>query len=107
MKRLALILLLAACQPTEPEFPEIGGLTGVEETQCTGQGGQVVMGLAGPACAMPTPDAGQSCRSETDCSGFCLASEGDGPGQCSPITPYFGCHEVLIGNGERVGLCVD
>lgn len=104
---LLAVVALVACQPTDPEFPPIDGVTGVEETECTGQGGRITVGLAGPTCAVPTPDAGQSCTSGEACSGFCLAPEGDGPGQCSPETPYFGCHELLMGDGERAVLCVD
>lgn len=108
MKRLGLILLLAACQPEPPGFPQIDGMTGVEETECTGQGGQIVVGLAGPTCALPTADAGQSCRSGADCDGLCLApAAANGAGQCSPVSPYFGCHEVLVAAGESATLCVD
>ncbi len=72
------------------------------QQQCEAAGGTMVIGLAGPQCARPEPDAGKACNDSKDCSGVCLAETRS----CSPVTPFFGCHDVLQG-GKAVGLCID
>lgn len=111
-----LALVLAACitEPDETESSSTQTETTVveikhpngwekeDETRCLENGGTLTAGLAGPACAMPTPDAGKSCNSSKDCTGFCLAD-----GQvCSAQSPKFGCFE-LYENGEKPTICVD
>jgi hypothetical protein len=58
-------------------------------------------------CFRSTPDAGQLCRSGSDCAGLCLAVPGRATGQCSAEDPIFGCFELLGEAGERMGLCID
>jgi hypothetical protein len=55
------------------------------------------------ACVRITRDAGQSCRKEADCQGYCLARSRT----CAPYTPLFGCNEVLGPGGERTTICLD
>ena len=116
MTRLFAVLALcfiAACQLVETPSDDGGSVyapvveTGatsplILEQQCEAAGGTMVIGLAGPQCARPEPDAGKACSDNKECSGFCLAATRT----CSPVTPYFGCHDVLQG-GKSVGLCVD
>lgn len=54
-------------------------------------------------CLRSTRDAGRQCRRSSDCQGDCLARSGT----CAPVTPLFGCHEILQDNGARVTLCRD
>ena len=54
-------------------------------------------------CLRPTRDSGKQCRKGTDCEGMCLARSGT----CAPITPMFGCTEILQDDGQRVTLCID
>lgn len=99
--RYALItaaLFLAACQPVSTKTAEMG--------TCEASGGQPTQGLAGPACAMPTPDGGKSCTSSDQCStNLCIAE--DGRGHCAPYSPMFGCHD-LFEDGAMIGtICID
>lgn len=54
-------------------------------------------------CYKDQPDANQSCRAEGDCAGFCLARSRT----CSPVTPFFGCHQVLSRAGLPQTVCVE
>lgn len=103
-------VVLAGCVPEPAPVPVPGPLVMGQEAvaACAAQGGQVVRGLAGETCARPEPDAGQACTQNSDCSGMCLASSsGAAGGSCSPVTPFFGCHSVLVAPGQVAGLCVD
>ena len=54
-------------------------------------------------CYRNQPDANRTCRRETDCLGFCLARSRT----CSPIEPFFGCHQVLSSGGLPQTVCVE
>lgn len=54
------------------------------------------------ACVRRTRDGGQSCTRSTQCEGPCLARSRT----CSPVTPLFGCNEILQGDGSRTTLCL-
>ena len=94
---LGSVLALAGCQIEAPDRE-----ASFDAAACEASGGTVTAGLAGPACARHEPDAGQPCSDSAQCSGICLAETRT----CSPITPFFGCHELLM-DGRVVGLCVD
>lgn len=76
-----------------------------EEAKCLKSGG--VWATAGKgsamACVKPTRDAGKACTKQSQCEGFCLARSGT----CAPITPMFGCNDILQDDGRRVTLCLD
>lgn len=55
------------------------------------------------ACVLETRDAGKHCSRKGDCQGQCLARSQT----CSPITPLFGCQDILGLNGERMTQCID
>ncbi len=101
LRNIALVLALgigvSGCTP------ETGPKGGTLEESCLQKGGQVVNGLVGPSCGMPTPDAGKSCKKASDCSGSCLGETMT----CSKITPQFGCYQVVMEDGQKIGLCVD
>jgi hypothetical protein len=76
-----------------------------QETACLKKGGS--WGKAGKTggktCFMQTRDSGKSCQRESDCEAFCLARSGT----CAPVSPMFGCNEILQDNGVMVTLCID
>lgn len=54
-------------------------------------------------CQKPTKDAGKACRRATDCQGYCLARSNT----CAPVTPMFGCQEILNEYGRVLTQCLD
>lgn len=105
---LITVFLLAACQPEPPaaSITPVGtALVEHERAACTARGGS--FSPSGPggalACIMPTSDAGQPCADSDDCEGLCLARSAS----CAPLTPLFGCHEVLLAGGLRATQCID
>lgn len=54
-------------------------------------------------CQMPTKDGGKQCRRSTDCEGYCLARSGT----CAPVTPMFGCQEILNEAGRLLTQCIN
>jgi hypothetical protein len=51
MYRLAALALLARIGCAKTSLPELFGVTMVEETNCIGQGGQILEAPDGPFCA--------------------------------------------------------
>jgi len=76
-----------------------------EQIACEKTGGSYARAGAGEAraCIRPTRDGGKQCRKESDCEGTCLARSQT----CAPITPMFGCNDILQDDGRRVTLCLD
>lgn len=76
-----------------------------EQIACEKTGGSYARAGAGDAraCIRPTRDGGKQCRKESDCEGTCLARSQT----CAPITPMFGCNDILQDDGRRVTLCLD
>lgn len=76
-----------------------------EAAKCAKTGGtwSGVGKSGGKACVKPTRDSGKTCSKQTQCEGLCLARSGT----CAPITPMFGCNEILQADGRRVTLCID
>ena len=107
---LGCLLALGACKP-EQENPYPGAdkfgpqLIENERAACLKAGGRFdTGGITGSlVCYKTPPDAGKSCRKESDCSTLCLARSQT----CAPIEPLFGCNEILTDGGARVTLCVD
>lgn len=106
---LATTLLLTACQPETAEAPEApqdfpGLMSEADRKDCINAGSLTTRGLGNEVCAMPTPDAGASCRDGSDCTGhLCLAKGG---GTCAPRDVMFGCFEILE-SGQQVTICID
>lgn len=117
MRQLLLALLacisLAACQDEGDEATLGYGLAGydpnAEQTQkaaCEAKGGRFEKGGLGAfmVCYETPKDAGKRCTKSTDCStGTCLARSQS----CAPITPLFGCNEILDAEGRKFSLCTD
>jgi len=101
---LAALLLAGSCQRApvaEGPGPE---RVAAARAQCDREGGTFATAGAATAlvCVRPTRDAGQSCASGRDCDGQCLARSMT----CAPVTPLFGCHEVLSDAGRPENACL-
>ena len=104
------LLLISACQH-EQEPPDTGlagydpDLIEKQRAQCEAKGGRFGKGGLGGSfvCYENTRDANKSCRSGLDCEGLCLARSRT----CSPVKPFFGCHDILSDSGLRSTLCID
>ncbi|QYZ68534.1 hypothetical protein [Neotabrizicola shimadae] len=76
-----------------------------EQLACERKGGSWASagGSGAKACVKRTRDAGKQCTTGRQCEGDCLARSQT----CSPITPLFGCNEILQDNGARVNQCIE
>lgn len=54
-------------------------------------------------CLRRTKDAGKACTKQTQCEGYCLARSRS----CAPVTPMFGCNDILQADGREATLCID
>ncbi len=113
IRRVTTVILccfsLIACQEDGPDvsesetkFPDI---LAIERTACERDGGRwaVAIGKSSFVCFQNLSDANKTCASANDCKGLCLARSRS----CSPIEPFFGCHEVLSPSGVRQTLCIE
>lgn len=107
---LPMVLALSLCQPADD--PVETGLDGYdpnlvanERSACETRGGTFGQGgIAGRfVCFEQTGEGGKSCSSSSDCTSHCLARSRT----CAPVTPIFGCQDVLTGAGAVTTLCVD
>ena len=104
-----LVLLLAGCQEDGPttssETTPVPDLLRISGEKCERSGGRWAMapGKAAFVCYRDMRDAGKQCRAAGDCEGLCLARSRT----CSPIEPFFGCHEVLSSGGVPQTLCLE
>ena len=105
-----LFMLLAACQHQALELDS--GLAGFDinliENQraiCDRKDGRFGRGgLAGSfVCYLNTRDANQRCSAGSDCQGLCLARSRT----CAPVTPLFGCQQVLTNSGVQATVCIE
>lgn len=110
----AALLALAACIPgreAAPPAPYPGAEAfgpqrlAAERAACEARGGRfAAAGMAGRlVCFVTPPDAGRPCSRAADCSVACLARSRT----CAPVTPLFGCHEVVQADGAVATLCLD
>jgi hypothetical protein len=76
-----------------------------EQARCIRSGGTwATAGKSGAkACVTLTRDGGKACTRQSQCEGYCLARSGT----CAPITPMFGCNDILQDDGREVTLCLD
>lgn len=86
--------------PPDPVAPFFAA----EQAACLARGGmyQRVGQSDVRACIFATQDAGRSCTSSAACEGMCLARSGT----CAPVTPLYGCHEIVQNNGLRTTQCL-
>jgi hypothetical protein len=106
---LACLLFLAACQEDGPQASEsqtaFPDLLEMQRSACERDRGRWALAPSKAAfvCYRNLRDANQSCRIDSDCQGLCLARSRT----CSPIEPFYGCHEVLTNDGVQQTLCLD
>ena len=76
-----------------------------EQIKCEKTGGSwsCIGKTTSRTCVQRTRDAGQQCRRDRDCDGVCLARSGT----CAPVTPLFGCNEVMQDDGRRMTQCLE
>lgn len=106
-RAVLLTLALAACQTgAGDDLPPVGAeAVEAARTACERRGGTFAPGgISGALACFTTPrDAGKQCSTADDCSSACLARSRT----CAPVTPLFGCNEVLTSTGARVTQCID
>ncbi len=104
-----LAIVLVACEDETSDTPETQSIfpdiMAERRAACERSGGR--WGPAGNktifVCFRNLPDANQTCSNENDCQGFCLARSRT----CSPIEPFYGCHQVLSRGGLPQTVCVE
>lgn len=113
MKRLILALFavasifaLASCE--QDPFGRSVFEIRKEQKACIAEGGNWTSGgiTGAEMCFRPMEDAGKVCTKASDCMGDCLVGE-TGRGQCSSVSPLFGCYTYLDSDGQKVEICVD
>ena len=96
---------LPAAEATAEEVVTPAVLKSPEQVKCEKQGG--IWARAGKSeartCVKQTRDGGKQCTRGSQCEGLCLARSGT----CAPVTPLFGCNEILEDDGRRVTLCIE
>lgn len=103
------LIALAACQEDGPVTPSatepVPDLLRIASQQCDRDKGRWALapGKATYVCYHEMRDAGKLCRADSDCDGLCLARSRT----CSPIEPFYGCHEVLTDRGVQQTLCIE
>ncbi|MDO9524741.1 MAG: hypothetical protein Q7J57_04255 [Gemmobacter sp.] len=103
---LLAVTVLSGCRndATAPLPPVGEARTEALRAACLRDGGALLPTSNGNlACLHQTKDDGKVCRRETDCEGACLARSGT----CAPVTPLFGCNDVLTADGTRQTLCLN
>lgn len=99
-------LVLTGCQEDVAPGPGIPDpdRTVIAEAVCLDDGGTwKTRAGALNYCERPLRDSGQACSVKSDCAGLCLARSKS----CAPVTPLFGCNEVLDGAGRPMTHCLD
>lgn len=103
------LVFLAACEEEDAADTD-NAFAGAErfqaaEAACVADGGRWGQGGAAQqfVCYQDTRDANKSCSAQSDCSTFCLARSRT----CAPVTPFFGCHEILTDRGLPATICID
>ena len=106
---MVVLVVVVACDEDDPDrvenqsiFPDI---TKTERDACErggGSWGKAANGLTF-VCYRALPDANQSCRTSSDCAGICLARSRT----CSPVKPFYGCHEVISQAGVTQTVCLE
>lgn len=109
----ALAMILAMMNGCAGKAPKNYGLLGgpvpqdavQQQNLCEKGGGR--WGRGGAAgffvCYKTTHDGGKSCKAGSECEGLCLARSRT----CAPVTPLFGCQDILSDGGQQESICID
>lgn len=113
LRRVVTVILcgfwLSGCQEDGSETSEseagFPSLLALEQQACERRGGNWALTPSQNtfACFQQTSDANRPCDQSGDCSGECLARSRT----CAPITPLYGCHEILTSEGVQQTLCLE
>lgn len=101
------VAVLASCQEDGPNASQsletVPDILAGARAACERNGGNWALtpNKVTYACFRQTRDANRYCTSSTECEGVCLARSRT----CSPVEPFFGCHEVLSAGGVPQTLC--
>ncbi|MFV0335626.1 MAG: hypothetical protein ACK5JR_16330 [Tropicimonas sp.] len=89
--------------PTAPEGT--AAFVAQQRAICERRGGSFGRspGKVTQVCFITPKDAGKACSQGSDCEGHCLARSRS----CAPVTPLFGCNEVLLEGGLAATVCLD
>lgn len=102
-----LVLALAGCREGgAPADQPLSDPLAEASVSCAREGGQMTSAPGkskAKICVRETSDFGKRCTRSGECEGECLARSGT----CAPATPMFGCHEILMGAGQKATLCRD
>ncbi len=102
---IAVILALAGCREEADDFAPVGAQgEGLGQAACVESGGRWgeggVKGFM--VCYRDTGESEKACSTSGDCKGFCLARSRT----CAPVTPLFGCNQVLGATGAESEVCI-
>ena len=106
---LFVLVALAACDEDSAEAPETESIfqntTATQRETCERSGGRwgTAKNAAAFVCYRTMPDANRTCETSRDCAGICLARSRT----CSPVKPFFGCHEEITPSGAIQTVCVE
>lgn len=104
-----MVTALASCDEdggSEPArdsaFPD---LLGEQRITCERRGGRWAPAASQTSfvCYLTLPDANKTCSTGRDCQGLCLARSHS----CTPVKPFYGCHEVLSNSGLPQTVCIE
>ena len=94
-----------SCTP-KADKPEPSPIKMPETPSLCADGEVLYSSFDGPRCAPAFTDAGQACKSPSDCEGYCLGDT-DGEGQCAAAPFVTGCTNFLGLGGKAMAICVD
>ena len=103
---LALLVLGSCVEEPVPEPVAFGPeLVTQQRALCERSGGS--WGAGGKpgteVCYRQNADANQQCSTASDCDGVCFARSRT----CSPVTPLFGCQDILTSLGSKATICLE
>ncbi len=73
-----------------------------ERVLCEEKGGMWSRAGGGYSCVFATRDANRYCTAASQCEGYCLARSST----CAPVTPLYGCHDIVSGSGGMQRVCL-
>jgi len=102
---VCLVLVLGSCDEDAPSQSAFPDTLNTEREACESTGGRwgAAANKGSFVCYRTLPDANKSCTNSNQCRGSCLARSRT----CTPVTPFYGCNEVLNASGLPQTVCVE